>query len=182
MSYEGARQLGQAVSGALSLPAQRRAKWRALNPIEQNLQRASHSVAYIVLPVAAAAKLGGVDALLSGVDPGARLLLIAAYAVLSAVSLARLAYGWRRCAARDGLLTLRAVFKVALGLFLLCWHLPPDAIAPSLYPWLALAQWVAALWLAITGAVRFAALVRPAGRALPIVEDDIAANQFDWDE
>lgn len=52
------------------------------------------------LPVAAAAKLGGAGAVLSGFTPGARLLLIGAYAVLIAVGLARfgLAGGAASCA------------------------------------------------------------------------------------
>jgi hypothetical protein len=174
--YESVRQLGQAVGGVLSLPAQRRAKWRTLNPIEQNLQRASHGAAYIILPIAAAAKLGGVGAVLSGFEPNTRLLLIGAYAVFAAVGLARFGYGWRRSIVRDGLLAGRAFVKLALGAFLL-YALPDQLIANV---WAALALWLVALWLLVTGAVRFAALVRPAGRALPEVQGDIADNQFDW--
>jgi hypothetical protein len=162
----------------------RAVNFRALSPIEQNVQWASNGAACIIWPIAAAYKLaGGVGVFLSVFAPGTRLVLMGVYAVLAAVGLARFGFGWRRSAGvRDGLLTLRAFIRLALGVFLLCWHLPHDPIAPSLYPWLALALSLVALWLLVTGGVRLAALIRPAGRALPEVESDIDDNEFDWNQ
>jgi hypothetical protein len=161
--------------------------WGRLSPIEQNLRRASHGAAYIVLPLAVLWRVGPdqVGAFLSGVAPGLRLLMIGACAVWFVFAFARLAYGWSRSAGvRDGLLAARAVVKLALGLFLIGWPpaLPPGLIPPYLDPWVALALFLVALWFAVTGFMRFVLLVRPAGRALPEVEDDIATHEFDWDK
>jgi hypothetical protein len=163
-------------------PAARARQWRSLDPIEQNLQRASHGVAYIVFPLAALWLVGPsvVGAFLSGFTPGVRLLLIGACAVWFAVAVGRLYAGWRRIAGlRDGPLAGRAFGKLAVGAFLLYW-LPHGLIASSLDPWAVHVLLLVPLWLAVTGFVRFVLLVRPAGRALPEVEGDIAASEFDW--
>jgi hypothetical protein len=61
-----------------------------------------------------------------------------------------------------------------LGAFLL--YALPQLVTNE---WAALALWLVALWLLVTGGVRLAALIRPAGRALPDVTDNIDANEFD---
>jgi hypothetical protein len=104
-----------------------------------------------------------------------------ACAVWFIIAGARLVAGWRRSGfVRDGLLVLRAVCKLAVGALLLCWHLPSDLLPSWLYQVASGALFFFGLWLAVTGLVRFVLLVRPAGSALPEVQGDIAANEFDW--
>ena len=163
-------------------PAARVRQFAALNPIEQNLQRCSHGGAYIVLPLVALYRFGpgevGRFASL-GFAPGVRLLADRRGALWFVFAVARFVAGWRRCAGvRDGLLAAGAFVKLAAGfgsVVLLGSNLANDRL-------LAGALFLVPLWLAITGFVRFVVLVRPAGRALPEVEDDIAASEFDWNE
>ena len=158
-------------------------QWHALNPVEQNLQRASHGAAYIVLPLAALWLAGPdvIGAFFARCAPAVRFVAGVACAVWFAVAIARLCAGWRRSSTvRDGLLAGRAFCKLPVGGGLLCWRLPHDLLAPWLYPVASGSLFFLGLWLAVTGLVRFVLLVRPAGRALPEVEGDIAAHEFDW--
>jgi hypothetical protein len=160
-------------------PAARARQWRALSPVEQNLQRASHGAACIVLPIAAYWLIGPdvVAALFARLPPGARFIAGVAIALWFAFAAARLVAGWRRLGnVREGLLTGRAFCKLAVGAVLLI-------VVPrlDLNPPASDALFFLALWLAVTGLVRFVVLVRPPGAALPEVQGDIAANEFDWD-
>lgn len=164
-------------------------KWATLSPIEQNLQRASQGIALAVLvPFGALAifgKRGIGDAVAAvPVDPVGHGLPAAALAALLIYGIARFVVGWRRCAGvREGLLATRAFIKLAISSALTMWM-----FSNLQFDWnntdgqeVAFAYLVLPLWLAITGAVRFVLLVRPAGRALSFVEDNIAAGEWNWD-
>ena len=169
-------------------PAARVRQFGLLDPIEQNLQRASHGMAFMLLPVIAALYLFGPgevgnDVAALGLDPRAHALasaLLGLGVLLFVYGFARFKAGWRRCAGvRDGLLAAGAFVRLAAGVGV-CWVLLGSNLANDRL--LAGALFLVPLWLAITGFVRFVVLVRPAGRALPEVEDDIAASEFDWNE
>jgi hypothetical protein len=167
-----------------SRPAGRVRQWRVLDEIERNLQRASHGVAYIVLPLEAVWLTGpdAVGAFLSGFAPSVRLSIIGACAIWFVTAMARCVGGWRRCAGvRDGLLAGRAFFKLAggAGLLMLLQHLP-SGLGVRNGGAAALALLLVPSWLAVTGFVRFVILVRPAGSARPEVETNIADSEFDW--
>jgi hypothetical protein len=155
-------------------------RWRRLDPTEQNLQRCSHGAVCALLPVAAVFALQGtVTARFLGQYPAAALLLIGAAVPLMVCGIARFVAGWRRCAGvRDGLLTLRAFVKLCIGAGL-------ALLVLSAGPMLRDARFallLLPLWLLVTGLVRFVLVARLAGRALPLVEEEIAAREFTWDE
>jgi hypothetical protein len=164
-------------------------KWASLSPIEQNLQRASHGIAFgLLVPLGAVAIFGNrsiVEAVAAvPADPLGHGLPAAGLVVLLIYGIARFVVGWRRSAGvRDGLLATRAIIKLAIGTGLTVWMLnnlhfnwsdPSDKQR-------AFALFVLPLWLAITGSVRFLLLVHPASRALGLVEENIADGEWHWD-
>ena len=142
--------------------------WRFLNPVEQNLQRTSHSAAMIVFVILALA----VNVWLDGwrefgalfpwmiAHPGDAWLPVALGCALVAVGVARFLAGAHRVAGvRDGLLQSRAFVKLALGggvtgYLVAMW--PWGQLGASLPGFLAVAAvFLVGVWLLATGAVRF---------------------------
>jgi hypothetical protein len=164
-------------------PAERARQWRALDPVEQNLQRASHGAAYAVLPLVAGWLVGSqaVVALFSGFAPAARVCMIGACAIWFVAAIARCVGGWRNCAGvRDGFLAARAFTKLTSGATLLVLLHHPSVGWNVRNGNVLLALFLVSSWLIVTGLVRFVILVRPAGSALPEVEANITNNEFDW--
>jgi hypothetical protein len=168
---------------------ERSQKWASLSPIEQNLQRASHGIALgVLVPFGTLAIFGKrsiADAAAAvPVDPVGHGLPAAGLAALLLYGVARFVVGWRRSAGvREGLLATRAFIKLAIGTTVTVW-----VLSNLQFDWhnaagqqVAFAFLVVPLWLAITGAVRFLLLVRPAGRALSLVEENIAVSEWSWD-
>jgi hypothetical protein len=170
--------------------AERSRSFQRLSPLEQNLQRASHGAAVIVLVLIAVFFTFGIAGVLLFVPhlvtnfadtwPGLLVLVPLAYAI------PRLVAGVRRCqGARDGLLATRAAVKFLLGLVALpvLWSNTVARVAAPDF-WLA-CGWLllnaVAVWLIVTGAVRFALLMWPRRAAYTMVADSIAANEFQWD-
>jgi hypothetical protein len=168
---------------------ERSRKWATLSPLEQNLQRASHGIAFgVLVPFGALAMFGkrGIGEAVAAVpvDPVGHGLPAAALAALLVYGIARFVVGWRRSAGiREGLLATRAFIKLAIGSALTVWLLskPQFDWNETAGQQVAVAFLVLPLWLTITGVIRFVLLVRPAGRALSLVEENIAAGEWNWD-
>ena len=97
-------------------------KFRNLSPTEQSLRRASHGLAYMLLPPVAFFWLTGSGGIVGNfigavaADPVTHWLPIAAAAPVMVIGLVRLIGGWRRSAGiRDGMLAGRAFIKLAIG-------------------------------------------------------------------
>ncbi len=152
-------------------PQARLHNWRSLNPVEQNLQRASHGAALVGLVLLAA--IDTPDSVIAFVrshmpasmSPGLLLLPPLAY------GLVRFLVGvYRSWGMRDGMLTWRAVVKIAVGIVLLV-YVPFDyglilrfAASVRSYATLLELSWqlallvlvpLAAYWCLVTGVVRF---------------------------
>lgn len=151
-------------------PQARLQNWRTLDPVEQNLQRASHGAALVGLVLLAAVDTpdSAVSFIRShapaGMWPGLLLLPPLAY------GLVRFLVGvYRSWGMRDGMLTWRAVVKIAVGIVLL-FYVPFDKglilrLASSVSSYATLREsWelallvlvpLAAYWCLVTGIVRF---------------------------
>jgi len=160
--------LGALVGLLLMLPFQlwreRSQKFQRLSPVEQNLQRASHGAALIVLVLLAvifAFRVRDIPGFFirAATDPadawpGLLLLVPLAY------GLARFLAGVRRSwGVRDGLLATRSFVKLAIG-GLGWWLLWTDAVLRVTAPnfWLALCSLlltVLAIWWFVSGTVSF---------------------------
>jgi hypothetical protein len=101
-------------------PQARLHKWRSLNPVEQNLQRASHGAALVGLVLlAVVAAPDSITAFVrshapAGMSPGLLLLPPLAYGLVRFLAGVRRSWG-----ISDGLLAVRAVVKIVAGTVLL---------------------------------------------------------------
>lgn len=146
---------------------ERSQRFRMLSPIEQNLQRASHGAALIVLVLLFVYFIVGLNEARawfpsfmrnpSDAWPGLLLVLPVAY------GLPRFLTGAKRCwGQRDALLAMRALVKIGVGAAGV-WFLTSNEVArefsPNLWTALILLALVAvAIWCLITGVVRFVLL------------------------
>src|SRR5215467_5423795 len=136
----------------IEMALQRSQRFQMLPPIEQNIQRASHGAAFVVILLLLGFVLYGIgpgkigdDTRMLIADPQDHWALVAAL-VLFAYGAVRFVVGARRVwGARDGLRAARAVVKIGIGGILLFspWH------ADS--PWIGSGEIVVGLWLFITG-------------------------------
>jgi hypothetical protein len=163
--------------------------WARLSPVEQNLQRASHGLAYMLFALLAAYLFGprlilGTLPLVFGnhpVDawPGAAFVGVFVWALV------RFIFGLRRARGfRDGILATRALVKLTAGVGIVwyVWRTFPFAITGMSWRDLALqAVIVAGLWCVITGTVRFVLMVGiGGGSAYGAVASHITATNFQW--
>jgi hypothetical protein len=166
--------------------ADREEKFRRLDPIEQNLRRASQGIALPVVIVAAAVLFFG---------PSARQDFVAAFiadpaswpravflAALLACCLVRAGVGMQRSAGtRDALLAARALVKFALGAAGVFYLWPGNADLSRLAdvpPWVWRALVLLALWCAVIGAVRSLLLMIGGSTALRRVHKHIQQTQI----
>ena len=172
--------------------AESQQKWRMLDPVEQNLRRASQGFALVVFVLLAVFYLYGV----SGVagffvnlvtNPGQAWPAAVFFGGLIAYGLVRFLVGARRLAGvRDGLRTASALVKLALGLAvtLYLWRTYPwGQLVASAWGFYGLALvFAVALWNVLTGAVRVAVLSWPRGSAYELVSGHIEQEEFTWDD
>ena len=143
--------------------AERAQRFRQLNPVEQNLQRASHGftlAAFVLIAVFGMYGWSGVSLLFT--NPAQALPGAIVFGGLFVYGFARFLAGVRRSAGvRDGLLASRAVLKLVIGVvvFLFVYQSVNAGIfgrrVDFSYALLTLALLGAASWCALTGAVRF---------------------------
>jgi hypothetical protein len=154
---------------------ERSQRFRTLSPVEQNLQRASHGAALIVLVGLFVYFIIGLDAARAWFPqfvrypndswPGLLLVLPVVYGL--ARFLPGISRSWGQ---RDALLAMRALVKIAVGV-VGGWFLVSEPVARELAQnlWtalLSLALVGVAIWCIITGAVRFV-LLTMTGRRQP---------------
>jgi len=161
---------------------------REVTQVEINLRRTSRGAAFTLLLPFSAVVICGKPGIKTAVAafalnyPAAVGLAALGLAALFVFGLAQCVAGWRRSAGvRDGLLATRAFIKLAIGAGLALW-LYVDLVTPATDRLAVVAILLCPLWLVITGAVRFVLLMRRGRAAVPLVEGDIAAKEFSWDE
>lgn len=181
-----------AVLAPFMMWAERAQRFRALSPIEQNLQRASHGAALVVLTLLigyGAYGVGGGLGLIAWVihDPASAWLPAALVAGLLLYGGARFLAGVRRGAGmRDGLLAARAVLKLAAGAALTFLPISHGATVAGLisFPdqaWWITPVWLIGVWCLVTGAVRLAMLtLGGGGGGRRSVEKHIEGRKIVW--
>jgi hypothetical protein len=161
----------------IMIVVERAQRFRSLDAIEKELQRASHGAALILLPPLIAVwlfGLGGTAELIASFvrDPRANALPAVLLAAITIYGMARFYAGVGNCAgAQDKVRKQRAFLKLAFGAGLLVWlfrSAPPESAATGDIRIFALI--VLALWCLVTGIVRFWLLTAGGGYALRRIE------------
>jgi hypothetical protein len=171
---------------------ERQQRWRTLDPLEQQLRRASEGFGLISAALAAVFLYfrfpeSGHFVVGQCANFGGAGILAAVTALLLVLGYIRFAAGWRRCAGvRDGLKQCGAVARFAAGVVLTVYFARTFGwiyFGPSI--WACVAERIgvfAGFWLIVVGAVRFAALAQYVKPGRIEVEDHERDSGFSWDE